>query len=162
MTKPPDQRRLEGDLLDAPFLAGVAAGHWGLADADLAPEVVWPQAVFWVGAAPRKGSPSRFHLRLDCQGYPSPPTGTFWDPVTRQQLIAVSWPKGRGQVTAVFRTDWEGGRALYHPFDRVAAGGHGDWRTKYPHLVWDPAIHTIVDFLGMVHDLLNRGDYTGT
>jgi hypothetical protein len=157
MSKPPDQRRFEADLEDGPFLAGMAAGRWGRPDASLVETVAWPKAVLWVAAAPRKDSPDKFHLLLDCEGYPSQsPTGSFWDPAIRQQLASANWPKGKGQVAAVFRP----GGAFYHPYDRVSASGHKDWPAKYPHLLWD-GTRTIVDFLGVIHGLLNSTDYTG-
>ena len=59
------------------------------------------------------------------------------------------------------RTDWENGRAFYHPYDRVAAQGHADWPAKYPHLVWNPATHTLVDLLSELHALLHCPDYHG-
>lgn len=158
MSKPPDQRRFESDLEDGPFLAGMAAGRWGRPDASLVETVAWPKAVLWVAAAPRKDSPERFHVLLDCLGYPSPsPTGTFWDPATRQPLASPRWPKGIGQVAAVLRH----GDFFYHPYDRLAVPGHANWATTYKHLVWDSGKHTIVDFLSVIHGLLNSTDYTG-
>jgi hypothetical protein len=71
-------------------------------------------------------------------------------------------PKGRpgSRFAKVFRTDWEGGRAFYHPYDRAAANSHADWPSTQPHLVWN-ANHTIVDYLAEFHALLNSGDYLG-
>lgn len=163
MTPPPDQRRFQADIQDGPFLAGVADGRWGRPDDIMTAGIAWPQVLLWVAAAARNGSPDRFYLLLDCQGYPGQgPTGAFWDSANRCPLPAASWPKGKGQgqVAAVFRPDWEGGRALYHPFDRVTAGKHADWPAKYPHLLWDGR-RTILDLLGMVHGLLNCNDYQG-
>src|SRR5262249_20448351 len=149
-----DQRRLELDLQDGPFLAGVADGRWGQPDEPLVEGLAWPQVVLWVAAAAREGSPDRFHVLLYCAGYPSrSPTGTFWDAATRRPLAGANWPKGKGQVSAVFRP----AGAFYHPYDRASAAGHTDWPAKYPHLLWD-GTRTIVDFLGVIHDLLNRGD----
>ncbi len=149
------------DLRDGAFLASVADGRYGLPDEEHTKGVAWPHVVIWVAAAQRSGSPDRFHLLLDCQGYPTQgPTGSFWDSNTKGLLVASDWPKGQGQVAAVFRSDWEGGRALYHPFDRYTAGKHADWPAKYPHLLWHSK-RTIVDYLGMVHGLLNCNDYRG-
>lgn len=160
---PPDQRTLQADLADAPFLIGVEKGQWGLAELPPHPGgLAWPHLLLWVAAGPRPNAPDRFHVRLDCQGYPTvPPTGTLWDPAENQQLPPAPRPKGTGQVAMMFRTDWENGRAFYHPYDRVAAQGHGDWSQKYPHLVWNPATHTLVDLLSEIHALLHTPDYHG-
>ncbi len=163
MTLPPDQRRFDADLREAPFLAGVADGRWDVADRSVASGLDWPLVLLSVTAAPRDASPDRFYLLLDCQGYPAEgPTGAFWDPNKRAPLPSAAWPKGKGQgqVAAVFRPDWEGGRAIYHPFDRLTASKHADWPSKYPRLLWGGS-RTIVDYLGMVHGLLNSNDYRG-
>lgn len=160
----PDQRLFEADVAGAPFLIGVHKGWWGLAAADLVPtDMVWPTRILWVAAAPRPNSPDRHYLLLDLTGYRTvSPTGSFWDPETKTPLALAKWPKGTygSRVAKVFRTDWEGGRALYHPYDRVAAQGHADWPTQQPHLVWN-SNRTIVDYLEEVFGLLQGGDYVG-
>ena len=89
-------------------------------------------------------------------------TGTFWDPASNSTLEFAKRPKGKpeSRVARVFMTDWESGRAFYHPYDRVAAQSHGNWPAEQPHLVWT-ANHTIVDYLTEFHALLNSGDYIG-
>ena len=158
----PDKRAFLADLEEASFRIGAEKGRWGLADPGLVPpELRWPLVVLWVAAAPRAGGPDRFHLRLDCEGYPNqPPTGTFWDPDTKQSLAIGQRPKGAERVKLVFRTDWLGDRAFYHPYDRVAAQSHPAWPTQYPHLVWTRR-HSITDLLSDFHVLLNSRDYTG-
>ena len=158
----PDERAFLNDVESGPFKIGVAAGQWDLAEPEACPsDSGWPTVVLWVATAPRQNAPDRFHIRMDCQQYPNePPTGTFWDPVAKTPLAIAARPKGRDQVAKVFRVDWEGGRAFYHPYDRVAAKSHGDWPTKYPHLVWDRN-HTVVDLLIEIYRLLNCNDYTG-
>ena len=162
--KPPDQAILESDLVSAEFRIGVAKGVWGLPDLDVVPEeVVWPKVIFWIAAGPRPNSPERFYIALDAAGYRSvPPTGTFWDPNTKTTLEFEKRPKGKpdSRFAKVFRTDWENGRAFYHPYDRVAAQGHPDWAKQQPHLVWTNN-HTIVDYLEEFHSLLHCGDYLG-
>ena len=93
---------------------------------------------------------------------PHRPTGTFWDSATDTILDAERRPKGKAdsRFAKVFRTDWEDGRAFYHPYDRVAADSHSDWRTQQPHLVWT-SDRTIVDYLEEIRSLLNSGDYVG-
>ena len=60
----------------------------------------------------------------------------------------------------IFRTDWENGRAFYHPFDRAAVKSHPNWPKEQPHLIWTPE-RAIVDFLDEFHRLLHSGDYIG-
>jgi hypothetical protein len=71
-------------------------------------------------------------------------------------------PKGRpdSRCAKVFRTDWDGAVAFYHPYDRHAAKSHAEWITAQPHLVWTNK-HTIVDFLEEFRSLLHSGDYIG-
>jgi len=163
----PDEAALRGDLRSVDFRVGVAEGRWDLADP---PGVVWPYAVFWVAAPLRPNSPDRFHLRLDCAGYPAVgPTGRFWDHTSAGPLPLGDYPKGTGDTAKVFRTDWPPqkaetgdtpGSALYHPFDRRPASDHPDWKTKHPELMWTSE-HTVVDYLEMVYGLLNTPTYTG-
>lgn len=160
----PDQRLFYEDLSSAEFLIGVDIGQWGLPARELLPEsLTWPQVVLWIAAAERPGAPDRFYVLLDVAGYRSDsPTGTFWDPATKDILDLAKRPKGRdgSRFARVFRTDWKKGQAFYHPYDRVAVQGHAKWLTEQPHLVWT-SDHTIVDFLEEFHSLLNCGDYIG-
>ena len=153
----PSQRLFKSDLLSAEFRSGVLKGYWDVAAQD------WPWVVLWLRAAPREGAPHRFYVALDLDGYrTAAPTGTFWDPATETMLDTASRPKGKpnSRFAKVFRTDWEEGRAFYHPYDRVAADGHVKWRTRQPHLVWT-SDHTIVDYLEEFRALLNSDDYVG-
>lgn len=158
-----DQERFEADLQGGSFLIGVEKGRCGLAETASVPvQPEWPEVILWVAAAARTNSPDRFFFRVNCEKYPSEPvTAMIWDPASKEMLVAAKRPKGSGQVPVMFRTDWEGGRALYHPFDRIAAKGHPDWGSKYPGLVWDPGRHTIVDLLNVIHELLFSQDYIG-
>lgn len=160
----PEQRLFEADCNSAAFLAGVARGRWGLAPFELVPEtLVWPHRVVWLGAAKRSGAPDRYYVLLDLTGYRNAqPTGTFWDPETKATSIPARRPRGTpgSRFAKVFRTDWENGRAFYHPYDRVAATSHPAWPTEQPHLIWD-CQHTIVDYLEEFSSLLYCGDYLG-
>jgi hypothetical protein len=160
----PDQRLFYDDLRSVAFRTGVLNGRWGQPASPLLPEdMAWPLVIFWIAAARRDNSPDCFFVRLDAAGYRSvPPTGTFWDPATKGTLEFAMRPKGKpnSRVAKVFRTDWEGGRAFYYPYDRVAAQSHQGWTSEQPNLVWTPN-HTIVDYLTEVHGLLNSGDYIG-
>lgn len=162
--KSPEQRLFESDCQSAEFLAGVARGRWGLATAELVPEtIVWPKVVVWLGAAPRPGAPECYYVLLDMTGYRNvQPTGTFWDPATQATLAVGRRPQGasNSRFAKVFRTDWQEGKAFYHPYDRLAASTHPDWVTAQPHLVWDSE-HTIVDYLEEFSSLLHCGEYLG-
>jgi hypothetical protein len=58
------------------------------------------------------------------------------------------------------RTDWEGGRAFYHPYDRVAASSHPDWATTIPRKRWSP-MHTVTHWVAEFHALFQSEDYVG-
>jgi len=160
----PDERLFAADLASAGFRVGTVKGYWGLPNADvLAEQPSWPTRILWIASASRPNAPDRFYVQLDLSNYRTvSPTGTFWDPYTRATLDSAKRPKGRpdSRFAKVFRTDWEGGRAFYHPYDRVAAEGHPEWSKNQASLVWD-SNHTIVDYLEEFHSLLNCGDYVG-
>lgn len=162
--KDPDQRLFEEDLASVEFRTGEEKGYWGLPGPNVLPDrPAWPNVLLWIAAAERPKAPTRFYVALDATGYRSvSPTGTFWDPDTKSISELAKRPKGRpgSRFAKVFRTDWEGGRAFYHPYDRTAAKGHPNWKTEQPHLIWTPE-HTIVDFLEEFHTLLCSGDYIG-
>ena len=151
---PPDRRALEAHLTSAEFATGVEQGAWELLAYD------WPVAVIAVSASSRPNAPNRFALRIDLTGYPvSAPTSTPWD-AERDAVLAPSCrPKGEN-VGMVFRSDWEGGRALYAPYDRVALAGHGGWLSAHPRYAWN-ATRTLSWLLWRVFDLLNCDDYVG-
>ncbi len=160
----PDKRLFIADCESAAFRAGIARGQWGFAESDFAPDGdTWPKAFFWLKAANRGNSPERFYFIVDGEGYRTqPPTATFWDPETKTVLAPTLRPKFRpdSRAAKVFRTDWEDGRAFYHPYDRVAVNSHQQWRVDIPGVVWSSE-HTIVDFLAAFQPLLQCGDYLG-
>ena len=148
--KGPDQRAFEADVAKAAFRLGVVEGRWRLIKA------AWPHA--FVGVAARDGQ--EYVLRLDCSGYPqAAPTGGPWD-LTRNAVLAFErWPRGQGgRVSAVFRTDWKSGTALYLPCDRLSFAGHDNWRHEMPSKVWRPT-DGIVQYLELVYELLHCRDY---
>lgn len=162
--QPPDQRQFDADIRSAEFRNGVLRGYWDIAGAEARPEnLAWPNVILWIGAAPRSGAPDRFYVALDCEGYrAAPPTGTFWDPAERVTLAFAKRPRGKAnsRFSKVFRTDWEKGRAFYHPYDRLAAQSHPEWPRAQPHLLWS-SNRTIVDYLEEFHALLRSEDYLG-
>ena len=146
----PDQRAFEADVAKAAFRLGQADGRWQLLS------VKWPFAYLSITA--KDGT--EFPFRLECTDYPrSEPTGGPWDMQQDIVLPADQWPQGNGgRVSAVFRLDWEGGRALYLPCDRVSIRGHLNWLTELPAMIWRPA-DGIVQYLEQVHELLNSKDF---
>jgi len=161
---PPDQRLFEADVADAEFLIGASKGWWGLAPATVVPaDLAWPKTILWLAAAPRPNAPERFYVLLDVAGYrTASPTGSFWDPETRGALALAKRPKGKdgSRFAKVLRTDWEGGRAFYHPYDRLAAQSHTQWSTEQPNLIWSAKL-TIVDYLEEFYALFQGSDYVG-
>jgi hypothetical protein len=163
---PPDQRLFESDLMSAAYRNGVTKSLWGAAEADVLPDgAAWPNAYFWMAAAPRTGAPDRYYVALNMSGYRNvPPTGPFWDPVKKQPLELSKWPKGKpnSRFALVFRTDGFSfaGRAFYHPYDRSPLSDHPNWPAELPHLVWTSS-HTIVNYLEEFQSLLTSGDYVG-
>lgn len=146
----PDQRAFEADVAKATFRIGQVEGRWRVAG------TLWPYAFISVTAKDGRG----YLLRLNCTGYPqTPPTGGPWDANLNQVLAFDLWPRGQGgRASAVFRTDWKGGTALYLPCDRESFVGHENWRHEMPSKIWRPAAG-IVQYLELVHELLHCRDY---
>lgn len=151
----PDERAFHADVASGPFQLGVDEGRWRLVETD------WPYALIAITAAPRASAPDEYVLRFELEGYPhAGASAAPWHPTERRQLTDAERPKG-GRATMAFRNDWENGRALYLPCDRVAIVGHPNWCTAHPGWLWDPR-EGIVRYLRLVHDILNDDDYQGT
>lgn len=156
----PAQRILMAHLQAPEFLAGVAQGWWGHVVDE---RVTWPKVLLWVAAPERPGAPKRFHVRLDFEQYPAqPPTGNITDPATTELMAFAQRPKGcaGSRFAKVMRTDWEHGRAFYHPYDRVAASSHPNWATEIPRKRWTPS-HTVSHWLSEFHALFHSEEYVG-
>lgn len=152
---PPDQLLLIRDLGAPEFRSRELDGHWRLI------ELVWPHAMFAVSAAERPNSPVEYSFRFECTGYPqTPPAAQLWDLESNSPVFANQRPLGKGLVSVVFRMDWEGGKSLYLPCERVAINSHPDWRTQHPSRLWNPP-RGIVCYLEQLYDILNSNDYTG-
>ena len=151
----PDERVLRQHVVSARFQEGVDRGRWQIVG-----DIAWPVVMITVTPGRRDGAPSEYLLRFDLAGYPeSAPTSTPWNATTGNVLESDLRPKGE-RVGHVFRTDWEGGRALYAPFDRVALNGHPNWKTQHSRQVWDPS-KDLAWLLQILHEMLNNDDYTG-
>ena len=146
----PDQRAFEADVAKGAFRLSEVEGRWRLIS------VAWPLGFFGVVAKDDR----EYVLRLNCAGYPqAAPTGGPWDMKANKVLAFDLWPRGRGgRVTAVFRTDWKNGTALYLPCDRESLVGHDNWRREMPSKIWRPS-DGIGQYLELVHELLQSRDY---
>jgi hypothetical protein len=150
----PAERTVRVDLESARFCAGVDAGRWRLIFLE------WPHALIAVAAAPRDGAPDEFVLRFDLSGYPQPgPTAGLWDMSTNASLAVARRPKGEW-ASQVFRADWEGSRALYAPWDRVALDSHQNWIREHPLYAWH-ARRDLTFYLTNVWEVLNDDAYLG-
>ena len=151
----PDERVFRDHVAGVRFLEGVERGRWRIVD-----NIEWPVVLVAVSASPRENAPTEYFLRFDLSGYPeTAPTATPWNPGTGDVLQQELRPKGT-RVGYVFRADWEYGRALYAPFDRVALASHSNWRTDYPRRVWDSS-KDLTWVLQQLHEMLSNDDYTG-
>ena len=154
LTTSPDEEAVRSALASPAFQSGVDDGRWRLVSFN------WPISVFAVAAAPRDNSPAEYGLRLDLAGYPQQaPTAEPWNLYRQERLAFSDRPKGERAAHA-FRSDWEEGRALYVPWDRVALSGHPNWTAQHKAYVWHPG-RDLVFFLRCVHDILNSDDYLG-
>lgn len=146
-----DEKALRADVAKATFRAGVVDKRWRLID------IAWPYVL--IGVTAKDGW--EYVLRFNCAGFPtSPPTAGPWD-VERNTLLSPSlWPKNRGgRLGAVFNPAWKGGTALYLPCDRESIAGHDQWRMQMPSKIWRSSAG-LVQYLELVHELLNCRDYT--
>ena len=144
----PDQAALRRAIESADFVRGAALRQWRHIRTD------WPHAYFSVTAADGQ----EFVFRCECANFPDTPSVGLWDLETNASLEAAKRPRGVGDVAMVFRCDWENGRYLYHPHDRVAANGHSDWPQKYPALTWKRE-KGIAQLLLEMHNLLHGDEY---
>jgi hypothetical protein len=151
----PDRLLLESDLTAPIFRCGQIEGRWRHV------ATTWPHAVIAVSAAARPNAPAEFGFRFECTGYrQTPVAGQPWDFEKNTPLPAARWPAGRSIIPSVFRPDWNGGKCLYLPCDRLSINGHGNWVHQHPSRLWQPE-RGIICYLEQVYDLLNQSDYTG-
>src|SRR4051812_22042074 len=149
-----DEQLFRQHIQGPKFQDGVDRKRWRLVG-----EITWPYAVIAVSAAARANAPKEYCLRFELSGYPAMPTAMPWDCQKQALLAASKRPKGH-RVEHLFRTDWNGGTALYGPYDRVAWNGHENWRETHPRELWERSPE-ITHILRNIHQLLNAEDYTG-
>lgn len=149
---PPDAEAVKDHLASARFQQGVDAGRWRVVDQS------WPTVTIAMASTDRGTGPSEFALRIDLTRYPhEAPTFEPWHAVEGRRLTATERPKGE-RAGHIFRSDWEDGRALYAPYDRVALTGHPDWANAYPRSVWHPT-RDLTFALDHLWGVLNDADY---
>lgn len=146
----PDERAFRADAAKPAFRLAQAEGRFRVIS------IAWPIVLAGITAV----DGTEYCLRFDCTGYPAAaPTGRLWDLERSAPLAHASWPGSKGgRVKAVFRTDWKDGTALYLPCDRISREGHDNWRQQTPTMIWNPT-RGITQYLEIVHELLNCGDY---
>lgn len=147
----PDEVALTRDLASGRFLIGVASQRWQLY------WVRFPYALIAVRAA----DGIEYAFRFECSDYPrTPVTAQLWDIESDQPLSANLWPHGTTRIPLAFNPGWKNGCCVYLPCDRQSIEGHDMWRTQHPALLWEPA-KGISKYLGILHQLLNSGEYGG-
>jgi hypothetical protein len=120
--------------------------------------LIWPYLI--VGITARDNA--EFGFRFHCKDYPrTAVTAQPWDLAADKPLPGNHWPIGRGRVQKAFNPSWKNATCLYLPCDRLAIEGHDNWRHEHPALSWDPE-KGICKYLGIIHELLNSGDYGGS
>lgn len=150
----PDERTFREHIKAGAFLRGQVRSRWRLI------KIAWPHAVIAVSAAPREGSPNEYGFRFELTNYPQTlPTAQPWDLEHDRPLEARRWPSGRSRVAGAFNPGWNA-QALYLPCDRLAIAGHDAWIAQHPSLIWK-STGDITQYLSILHELLNSGDYTG-
>lgn len=150
----PDEEVLRHHLQSSRFQRGVDAGRWRLES------LSWPVAIITITAAARDSAPDEYTLRFNLDDYPQrAPTAMLWDCVANCMLPENRRPKGE-RASRIFRTDWNGGQALYAPWDRVALEGHPDWATRHVLYAWNPQ-RELTFYLLNVWEVLNDDEYLG-
>lgn len=151
----PDEAVFREHLDAGPFQSGVDRGRWRLLGID------WPYAVIEIGAAKREGGPTAYAFRFELTDYPqAPPTAQPWDAERETHLVAAAWPGGGQRLQLAFNPNWKNGQCLYLPCDRLAVEGHDGWRNQHPEMIWSSS-GDITQYLRILHDYLNSGDYSG-
>lgn len=156
-----EEKLFRSHLQSIDFLLGLKKGAWGYTSDEVDwPE--WPVFFFWIAAAPRENSPSKYVMRFELSGYnPSAPLGIFWDQEGKKILPISKWPKVTGVHEQAFRRDINHGTALYAPWDRCGLNHHPEWREKHRGFSWEHG-DEISKYLRIMHSILNSESYHGS
>lgn len=154
-----DEALFRSHLEDVAFRSGLDRGRWGFPSGE--PDITWPHCIIWVQADTRFAESGRVTVRFTLDGYTAtPPAAVPWDTNTNTTVEHDKWPKGSGNVSAVFRPKWKD-TGLYCPCDRIAQPGHEDpWKTQ-PGMSqwWWTADSSITLYLEFLHRCLNPREY---
>jgi hypothetical protein len=153
-----DAALFQSHLEEVAFRSGMDRGRWGFPSGE--PQIAWPHCILWVQADTRFVDSGRVILRFTLNGYPSEaPAAVPWDVERSAAQPNDKWPKGPGNVSAVFKPGWNN-TGLYCPCDRVARSGHEAWKTKAGlGQWWWTSDSNITLYLEFVHRCLNPRDY---
>ncbi len=152
----PDEAVFRAHVAAPAFQDGLDRGRWGLLEPN--GPWIWPHVILWVPADLALLPAGRLYLRFTLDRYPQQaPTACPWDVEKNMIMPRALWPKGPGNVTEVFGSNFSQ-IGLYAPCDRVAMVNHAQWKTTFPDLWWQPHF-TIVVYLDFVHQVLNRQKY---
>ncbi len=156
----PDTSKFNIDVESSQFKLAAHQGKWGIVD-NSSDRPTWPVIFIWVAAAKRANGPEKFYFRFELESYPSQaPNIGIWDIETNASLTQSKRPKGIGNSSMLFRSDWEGAVHLYAPYERHALATHPDWLAQYPSLYWKSS-DSISKVLEDIYLTLNSPDYHG-
>lgn len=145
------QKRLNADLAADAVQVGVALGQWKILRSE------FPYVLVSFSTSRQTHLSGSVVVRFDCTDYPDrPATACAWNIDGDTPLSPDQRPRG-GRATMTFRSDWEGGRALYLPCDRMAIDSHPDWANQYPHDLWD-STKGIAEYFQLVSTILTEAD----
>lgn len=124
----PAESRVQVDLADPGFLAGVGEGRWRIHD------FAFPRLDFVISATELDGTASEYGFRGDVTNFPATnPMVRIWDLVDNVPLAVERRPKGNQRIAITFQK-W-GDDTIYRPWDRMT-GPHNNNATSLPHLAW--------------------------
>ena len=145
MTSDPSAKRVEEDLQQADFAAGIAAGRWRIL------RNAFPTLDFMISAVEPSGDKSEYGFRAELSNFPGQaPMLRIWDHSANGPLAPNKRPKGGPRVLKSFQ-HWDSD-TVYRPWDRITGPHVGAANT--PHLAWRPERHLVFVFEDL-HGILN-------
>ena len=144
-----DEALFRSHLEGVTYRSGADRGRWGFPNGE--PAVEWPHCILWVQSDTRFAVSGQVTLRFTVDGYSATaPNAVPWDAEKNEAILGEKWPKGPGNISAVFKPSWKSG-GLYCPCDRLAIPGHETWKTQAGMGQWwwtpDSSITLYLEFL---------------
>lgn len=137
MTPDPCAMRVENDLREPDFVAGIAAGRWKIV------RNAFPTLDFVIAATEPNGDKSEYGFRAELSNFPAQaPMVRIWDHGNSGLLPTNKRPKGGPRVEKSFQ-HWTSD-TVYRPWDRMTGPHVGAANT--PHLAWRPERHLLFIF----------------